>query len=61
LKADAPAVEFARCFLRLANYPISRSIASVAMKQAFGAKPVGRSYALEKLDRCKPQERTRRV
>jgi hypothetical protein len=39
--ADSPAVEFARCFLRLANYPISRSIALAAMKRPFGVKPVG--------------------
>jgi hypothetical protein len=39
--ADSPAVEFARCFCGSPIYPISRSIASVAMKRPFGAKPVG--------------------
>jgi hypothetical protein len=39
-KADAPNVEFARCFLRLANLP-NFALFSVAMKRAFGGKPVG--------------------
>jgi len=38
-RMQADAVEFARCFLRLANLPISRSIASAGMKQTSGIKP----------------------
>jgi hypothetical protein len=59
-KADAPNVAFARCFLRLANLPhfafdrLSR-YESTLWRQA------GRIlYALEILDRRKPQERSRR-
>ena len=39
-------------------YPISRSIASAAMKLSFGARPAGSLFALEVLDRRKPQERS---
>jgi hypothetical protein len=47
-------------FCGLPNCPTSRSIASAAMKQPFGAK-LARSYmALDALDRRKPQERRRR-
>jgi hypothetical protein len=59
-KADAPNVAFARCFLRLANLPhfafdrLNR-YESTLWRQA------GRIlYALEVLDRRKPQERSRR-
>jgi hypothetical protein len=61
LEADASVVAFARCFLRIANLPnfapdrLSRYEASL-WRQA------GRLlYALETLDRRKPQERARRV
>jgi hypothetical protein len=40
VKADNT-VEFARCFLRLAIYPISHSIASAATKQRCGVRPAG--------------------
>jgi hypothetical protein len=59
-KAGAPAVEFARCFLRLANLPnfaldrLSRYETNL-WRQAFRIL-----YALETLDRRKPQEGTRR-
>ena len=59
LKADASVVEFARCFLRLANLPnfaldrLSRYEATL-WRQAGGLL-----YALETLDRRKPQERAR--
>jgi hypothetical protein len=59
-KANAPALEFARLFLRLANLPnfaldrLSRYEATLWRQ----AKQI--LYALEVLDRRKPQERTRR-
>ena len=56
-KGDASALEFARCFLRLANLPnfdrLSRYETNL-WRQAFRIL-----YALETLDRRKPQERTR--
>jgi len=58
--AEAP-VEFARCFLRLANltsFPLDR----LSRYEATLSRQVGRIlFALETLDRRKPQERTRRV
>jgi hypothetical protein len=60
-KADAPAVEFAHCFLRLANLPnfaldrLSRYEATLWRQ----AKQI--LYALEILDRRKPQERNRHL
>ena len=61
LKADAPAVEFARCFLRLANLP-TFALDRLSRYEATLWRQAGRMlYALEKLDRRKPQERARRV
>ena len=61
LKADAPAVEFARCFLRLANLP-NFALDRLSRYEATLWRQAGRMlYALEKLDRRKPQERARRV
>jgi hypothetical protein len=61
IKSDGSAIEFARCFLRLANLPnfaldrLSR-YGSTLWRQA------GRIlYVLEALDRRKPQERRRRL
>ena len=58
--AETP-VEFARCFLRLANltsFPLDR----LSRYEATLSRQVGRIlFALETLDRRKPQERTRRV
>ena len=39
MKANASTVDPARCFLRLANLPISYSIVLAAMKRPFRAKP----------------------
>src|SRR5262249_36187345 len=41
LKADASVVEFARCFLRLANLPNFALVASVVMKRPFGSRLAG--------------------
>jgi hypothetical protein len=60
MKAGGPALEFASCFLRLANLPnfaldrLSRYEATL-WRQAYRVL-----YALETLDRRKPQERSRR-
>ena len=61
LKPDSPAVEFARCFLRLANLP-NFALDRLSRYEATLWRQAGRMlYALEKLDRRKPQERPRRV
>ena len=61
LKPDTPAVEFARCFLRLANLP-NFALDRLSRYEATLWRQAGRMlYALEKLDRRKPQERPRRV
>jgi hypothetical protein len=60
LDTDSPAIEFARCFLRLANLPnfafdrLSRYEATL-WRQADQIL-----FALDTLDRRKPQERRRR-
>jgi len=59
--ADAPNVEFARCFLRLANLP-NFALDRLSRYEATLWRQVGRIlYALETLDRRKPQERMRRL
>jgi hypothetical protein len=59
--ADSPAVEFARCFLRLANLP-NFALDRLSRYEATLWRQAGQiMYALEKLDRRKPQERARRV
>ena len=61
LKPDTPAVEFARCFLRLANLP-NFALDRLSRYEATLWRQAGRIlYALEKLDRRKPHERARRV
>ena len=61
MKADAAAVEFARCFLRLANLP-NFALDRLSRYESTLWRQAGRVlYALEILDRRKPQERTRRV
>ena len=61
MKSDATAVEFARCFLRLANLP-NFALDRLSRYEATLWRQAGRIlYALEILDRRKPQERTRRV
>lgn len=60
MKADATAVEFARCFLRLANLP-NFALDRLSRYEATLWRQAGRIlYALETLDRRKPQERNRR-
>ena len=60
-KAEAPNVEFARCFLRLANQP-NFALDRLSRYEATLWRQAGRMlYALEILDRRKPQERARRV
>ena len=61
LKADNPAGEFARCFLRLANLP-NFALDRLSRYEAILWRHAGRMvYALDKLNRRKPQERARRV
>jgi len=60
LQADGPAVEFARCFLRLANLP-SFALDRLSRYEASLCRQAGRIlFALDMLDRRKPQERSRR-
>ncbi len=60
MKADASAVEFARCFLRLANLP-NFALDRLSRYEATLWRQAGRIiYALETLDRRKSQERKRR-
>jgi hypothetical protein len=60
MKADGPAIEFAQCFLRLANLPnfaldrLSRYEANLWCQ----ARRI--LLALDAMDRRKPQERARR-
>ena len=56
---DVPAVEFARCFLRLANLP-NFALDRLSRYEATLWRQVGRIlFALDALDRRKPQERRR--
>jgi len=60
MKADATALEFARCFLRLANLP-NFALDRLSRYEATLWRQAGRVlFALDALDRRKPQERTRR-
>ena len=59
LKADASVVEFARCFLRLANLP-NFALDRLSRYEATLWRQAGRVLiALDALDRRKPQERRR--
>jgi hypothetical protein len=61
MKADASNVEFARCFLRLANLP-NFALDRLSRYEASLWRQAGRIlFALEALDRRKPQERKRRL
>ena len=61
LKADATAVEFARCFLRLANLP-NFALDRLSRYEALLWRQAGRIlHALEILDRRKTHERRRRA
>ena len=58
-KAEAAAVEFARCFLRLANLP-NFALDRLSRYEATLWRQAGRIlFALDALDRRKPQERKR--
>jgi hypothetical protein len=58
--ADAPALEFARCFLRLANLP-NFVLDRLSRYEATLWRQAGRIIcALQTLDRRKPQEQMRR-
>ena len=60
MKSGYPPVEFAHCFLRLANLP-NFALDRLSRYEATLSRQAGRIiYALETLDRRKPQERTRR-
>jgi len=60
MAVGASAVEFARCFLRLANLP-NFALDRLSRYEANLWRQAGRIvYALETLDRRKPQERSRR-
>jgi hypothetical protein len=60
IKSDGSGIEFARCFLRLANLP-NFALDRLSRYEATLCRQAGRIvYALETLDRRKPQERTRR-
>jgi hypothetical protein len=60
VQPDRPEVEFARCFLRLANLP-NFALDRLSRYEATLSRQVGRIlFALETLDHRKPQERTRR-
>jgi hypothetical protein len=59
MKADAPTVEFARCFLRLANLP-NFALDRLSRYEAALWRQTGRVlFALNALDRRKPQEHRR--
>jgi hypothetical protein len=61
MKADATVVDFARCFLRLANLP-NFALDRLSRYEATLWRQAGRIlHALETLDRRKPQERRRRA
>ena len=60
IETDATALEFARCFLRLANLP-NFALDRLNRYEATLWRHASRIlYALETLDRRKPQERSRR-
>ena len=61
MKADASAVEFSHCFLRLANLP-NFALDRLSRYEATLWRQAGRIlHVLEILDRRKPQERRRRA
>src|SRR5262249_30569304 len=60
IKSSNPTIEFARCFLRLANLP-NFALDRLSRYEATLWRQVGRIlFALDALDRRKPQERRRR-
>jgi len=61
MNADAPAVGFARAFLRLSNLPKFRTRCLSRYEATLWRQAGQILCALETLDRRKPQERTRRI
>src|SRR5262249_1218392 len=61
IKVDASPLEFARCFLRLSNLPNFALDRLIRYEATLWRQASRILYALETLDRRKPQERTRRV
>jgi hypothetical protein len=61
IKSDDPAIEFARCFLRLANLPNFALDRLSRYEAMLWRQAVRILFALHALDRHKPQERKRRV
>jgi hypothetical protein len=59
IKSDGAAVEFARCFLRLANLPNFLLDRLSRFEATLWRRASRILYALDTLDRRKPQERTR--
>jgi hypothetical protein len=60
MQSDGSAIELARCFLRLANLP-NFALDRLSRYEASLSRQVGRIlFALDALDRHKPQERMRR-
>jgi len=60
LKTKSSSIEFARCFLRLANLP-NFALDRLSRYEATLLRQAGRIlFALDALDRRKPQERRRR-
>jgi hypothetical protein len=60
MPANGPAIEFARCFLRLANLP-NFALDRLSRYETTLWRQAGQIlYALETLDRRKPEERMRR-
>jgi hypothetical protein len=58
--SDGPAVELAQCFLRLANLPNVALDRLSRYEAALWRQVAQILFSLDALDRCKPQERTRR-
>ena len=60
VKCDGPTIEFAKCFLRLANLP-NFALDRLSRYEATLWRQAGRIlFALDVLNRRKPQERMRR-
>src|SRR5262249_50147543 len=61
IRADNPSLEFARCFLRLANLP-NFALDRLSRYEGSLSRQAGRIlFALHRLDRRKPQERSRGI
>jgi hypothetical protein len=60
MTSDGPAIEFARCFLRLVNLPNFALDRLSRYETILWRQTDQILFALESLDRRKPQERNRR-